>query len=398
MALTHIPLERIDQNQLQALLLAGKAAEALTIEYKRDTYGGNDDAKAEFLADISSLANSRGGDLLIGIEAPSGVPTSFVAFTGDPDNERLRLEQMARSGLEPRISNLQTKAIPIASGGWVLVVRVPRSYASPHRIIFKGRNRFWARSSAGKYEPNVDELRAMFAFAPQLAERVRDFRLDRVARIAAGDAPVPLLDYCCLVLHVVPFSHFDLHPALRLRDVIADPMQFTPIRQRSGGDWRINFDGFLTFSNPETQTARHRTYVQVFRAGALEAVTSSIAHEDGDLNVHHVDHMVVQAARRYAVSLHECGADPPLAVMASLVGVKGRRLVGGRAYSRTGGERADREQLHFSEAILEELPGGEHACATILRPLLDQLWNAAGFPLACSFDEAGNYVPGGTTP
>ena len=121
MALMHIPLERIDQSQLQALLLDGKAAEALSIEYKRDTYGGNDTAKAEFLADISSFANTRGGDLLIGIEAPAGVPSSFTPFMGDADAERLRFEQMIRSGLEPRISNLQTKAVSIACGGSVRV-------------------------------------------------------------------------------------------------------------------------------------------------------------------------------------------------------------------------------------------------------------------------------------
>lgn len=100
MALMHIPLEQIDQTQLQSLVLDSKAAEALTIEYKRDTYGSNDAARAEFLADISSFANTRGGDLLVGIEAPAGVPAAFVPFPGDADAERLRFEQMARSGLE----------------------------------------------------------------------------------------------------------------------------------------------------------------------------------------------------------------------------------------------------------------------------------------------------------
>jgi len=35
-------------------------------------------------------------------------------------------------------------------------VRVPRSYAPPHRVIYKNRSRFWARASSGKYEPNVE--------------------------------------------------------------------------------------------------------------------------------------------------------------------------------------------------------------------------------------------------
>src|SRR5262252_8760192 len=37
---------------------------------------------------------------------------------------------------------------------------------------------FYARSSAGKYEPNVDELRLLFGRAPQLSDRIRDFRFD----------------------------------------------------------------------------------------------------------------------------------------------------------------------------------------------------------------------------
>ena len=396
MALTHIPLERIDQNQLQALLLDGKAAEALTIEYKRDTYGGNDDAKAEFLADTSSLANSRGGDLLIGIEAPAGVPTSFAAFTGDPDKERLRLEQMARSGLEPRISNLQTKAVPVASRGWVLIVRVPRSYSAPHRVVFRGRNRFWARSSAGKYEPNVDELRAMFVFAPQLAERMRDFRLERISRVAAADAPVALQDDCCLALHVVPFSHFDLRPALSFPAVINNPGRFPPMRMRSPNNWRVNFDGFLTGSNADARAAGQRAYVQVFRTGAVEAVASSITDTDGHLNIQQLDFMIVQSTRLYATALHECGADPPLAVLASAIGVKGRRLVRGfDTFTEMEGELADRDQLHLNEVILEEVPAGNPDCATMLRPILDQLANAAGLPSAPSFDPAGKYLLGG---
>ena len=73
----HIPLERIDQSQLQALV-SGKAEEALTIEYKPETYGGSDTARAEFLADVSSFANTRGGDLIIGIDAPKGVPKGLT--------------------------------------------------------------------------------------------------------------------------------------------------------------------------------------------------------------------------------------------------------------------------------------------------------------------------------
>jgi len=139
---------------------------------------------------VSSFANARGGDLIIGIAAEKGIPVALAPLAVDADAELLRLGNMARDGLEARIPNLQLHAVQIAAGGYVLVIRVPRSYRAPHRVIFKGLNRFHARSSAGKYEPNVEELRALFAFAPDLAERVRAFRFERIARITAADTPV----------------------------------------------------------------------------------------------------------------------------------------------------------------------------------------------------------------
>jgi len=59
----HLPIETITEAQLGDLIQA-KAAESLHIEYKRQTYGGGDGAHREFLADVSSFANARGGDLL----------------------------------------------------------------------------------------------------------------------------------------------------------------------------------------------------------------------------------------------------------------------------------------------------------------------------------------------
>ena len=152
----------------------------------------------------------------------------------------------------------------------MLIIRVPRSYRGPHRVIFKGWNRFFARSSAGRYEPNVEELRALFAFAPELAERMRSFRFERVAKIAADDTPVPLQEPLRLVLHVVPFSHFDLGPSLAMTEVVTKPHHFAAIGAL-GGDHRLNVDGFLTMSNPNDKGA-HRAYTQVFRTGAVEAV------------------------------------------------------------------------------------------------------------------------------
>lgn len=57
MALLHIPLDKITEADLQALIETG-ARESLHIDYKRQTYGGSDADKKEFLADICSFANA----------------------------------------------------------------------------------------------------------------------------------------------------------------------------------------------------------------------------------------------------------------------------------------------------------------------------------------------------
>jgi hypothetical protein len=388
-ALLHVPLDQITETHLASLIDA-KAPETLYIDYKREIYGGNDAARREFLADVSSFANMRGGDLVIGAQAANGIPIALSAFTGDADAELLRLDSMARTGLEPRIPNLHMRAVPIASGGAVLVIRVPRSFRLPHRVIFGGSNRFWARSSGGKYEPNVEELRALFVLAPELAERMRAFRFDRVASIAAGETPVPLQSNCCLVLHVVPFSNFDLRPALSLPCVSKKRGYITAFGADYANDARVNFDGLLTLTDHRGGPCR--AYTQVFRAGAIEGVDSEIVRPSDEITPIDLDLRLINYTRVYTTLLRECGAEPPYTVMASVVGVRGKRFtVFDYRRGSMVGHPADRDQLHLREVVLEEVPAGNPECAAALRPMLDQLANAAGVDGSPSFDQDGKW-------
>lgn len=394
MALLHIGFDQINEGHLQHLIAIG-AAESREIDYKRQTYGKNDEAKTEFLADVSSFANTIGGDLIIGMSATNGVPIAFTPFSDDHDAELLRLESMARDSLQPRIATLQAKAVPLSQGGVVLVIRVPRSYNPPHRITFKGKNRFWARSSAGKYEPDVDELRAIFTLAPQLADRIRGFRIDRTAKIVGGETPVTLMGSCCLVMHIVPFSAFDLRAALNLQEVVQHPNYFPTLLGQHPPNWRVNFDGFLTLSNADEAANQQRAYVQVFRSGTIEAVTSTIAKGDGPgiITAMQLEAAVIRYSRVYAAGLHACVVEPPLAVLVSLLGTHGRHITMGSG--TVFGDPVtvlERDQLHFAEVIFEEVPTDDQSCASAVRPILDQLANAAGHASTPHFDAAGTYL------
>lgn len=393
MALRHISFDQVDEACLQRLIETG-AAESRGIEYKSATYGGNDDARAEFLADVSSLANTAGGDLIIGIAETNGVPTALVPITGDFDAECLRLEGMARDGLDPRIPNLRVRPVVI-EGGAAIVLRVPRSYNPPHRVVFKGKNRFWARSSAGKYELDVDELRTLFALAPQLADRIRGVRADRVAKIAAGEGPVALAGVARLVIHLIPYSAFDIGAgaALSLDFVEQHPGFFPTLFWGHPENWRVNFDGFLALSDPGVEAVMQRAYVQVFRSGIIEAV-ANLGDGTRAIDAFALERQIVGLSREYAVSLKECGVSPPFALLVSLLGTRTNRLVMGSGGIWPADQvPLDREQLHFPEVILEEIPESNQAYAPMVRPILDQLANAAGRPSAANFGADGNYQP-----
>jgi hypothetical protein len=224
---------------------------------------------------------------------------------------------------------------------------------------------------------------------------MRDFRMERIARIAAGDTPVCLLDEGSLVLHVVPFSAFDLRPPFSLQTAISLQYRFCPMGH-GAQDWRINFDGFLTLSISGPNATKQRAYVQVLRTGAIEAVASPVVHGQDRINAQTLEGMIVKYTRIYAALLHECGAEPPVAVMVSLIGVKDRVLVPGFPNLFLDPEQAviDRDQLHCAEVILEEVPSGDPDCAKKLRQTLDQLANAAGRSSSASFDPSGNFTLG----
>jgi hypothetical protein len=98
-----------------------------------------------------------------------GEPIELVGFASfDADKEILRLEQMLRDGVRPPLS-VETRAVPLTGDRVALVVRIQKSWNPPHQVTFQKAFRFYARDSNGKYQVDVDELRAIFALSGTIA-------------------------------------------------------------------------------------------------------------------------------------------------------------------------------------------------------------------------------------
>jgi hypothetical protein len=393
MPLDHLPLDRITEADLQALIEAG-VAEGRDIDFKSETWGHSNEEKKEFLKDISSFANTVGGHIVVGMREKSGIARELAGIDIDPDKERLRLEQLARDGLQPRIMGLRIAALKLANGQHVLVIRIPRSWNPPHRVVAQGSNRFWARGGAGKYEPDVDQLRELFAVAPTLAERIRDFRLDRIAKIRAGDAPLREPASGVLALHIVPLDAFVTSRRLAIKQLYDNAGAFEPMRAE-GRTKRVNLEGLLvTYDAGENAWS---TYVQIWRSGQVEAAHSDlVATLDGRkvVRITDVEKSIVGAVRSYAQGLRRLEIAPPYAIFLTLLGV--RDAIYGWSEKRGEHDKMfSRDIVPTTGVLLEEPPDDDdQAVATLLRPAFDEIANAAGRLASPGFDAAGQWLPG----
>jgi hypothetical protein len=241
--------------------LIGNEREGKSIDYKRDSVGLTENDRKEFLYDASSFANTQGGYLVFGMEEAKGLPTKLVGVSNaDPDKEIVRLEQMLRAGVRPAIAGVSTAAIRLAAGGAAIVIRLPKSWNPPHQVTFQAVFRFYAHDSNGKYQIDIDELRAVFSLSATVADKVRNFRIERLARIEGGDTPVALLDGGALVLHVVPFSAVGMTTTFPMQQAAANPNQFPTLLDTYARRYQINFDGLTVTSNVDAPPRPQRAY------------------------------------------------------------------------------------------------------------------------------------------
>jgi Putative DNA-binding domain len=377
MSLIDMTLDKITEAELNNLISNG-IPESLTIDYKRETYGNSDADKHEFLADVSSFANTIGGDIIIGIDEASGLPTSFTPFTGNIDVEVRRLESIALSGIEHRLTNLRIRAIPVA-GGHAIIVRVPRSFVPPHRVITKNSNRFYARAGTRKYEPSVDQLRHLFTDTPLILESIRSFHADRLVKIAAGDTPTPLGQSGKVVLHVIPLPSFadgrmaDIVTQLAQGNHVPVPLSVAGLPSHNA----VNLDGYLNYSMgaPDTRLA----YAQFFRNGAIEGVGE--LKSDDNLNsrfiTNDLTNVVMSRVRQYLDVLKAYGLGLPVYVFLSFCNATRVVYRYGDA-SGMGWQESrplSREIVTMPEIYIDKF---DIDVIDVMRPALTTLWNAVG--------------------
>jgi hypothetical protein len=403
-----VPVPDVDGALLERLV-QDAVREGLQLEYKETLPAGADDDKREFLADVSSFANAAGGDLLYGVRErrdaqgkATGEPAEVVGLPGlNLNTEKLRLESLARDGMDPPIAGLTFQEIRRGGDPPCLLVRVPRSWTGLHMVTFKNLSRFYGRNSAGKYQFDVSEIRRGFLVAETARERLRRFRLERLANISAGMTPVMLGAGERLIFHGLPviqsegvWSRFRAMPGDSLLALLRPIVGSTSRTQ-------FNLDGFLISAGPRE---RPDGYVQVFRDGGIEAVAvgmlaPTLLTSDAVWNFPPgfkavrgtlIESQLIEAVTGYCGFWQQAQVLPPLVFGLTLSGIGGLGILPA-SLAKLRYTTFDREVVICPEVWRNDVAGPVDIA---LRPLFDLVWNAAGWPESPHYGEDGRWRRG----
>lgn len=310
----------------------------------------------------------------------------------DPDAQILRFENLLRDCIAPRLPGISIRAITFEGNSPVLAMHIPKSWASPHMVIFAGNSKFFSRNSAGKYQLDVFELRTAFNATNIEGEHLRNFRTDRIGKIISNETPVSLETSAKVILHIIPVSAFASGVKYDLREFQLAPNRekLAPIHASYGSNLRFNFDGILTFERYK-HTGHAVSYLQLFRNGIIESASTALFEPANDppLIISVIfEKEIISALERFFIIQNVLETEPPYFLLLTLLGVQGYNL-STRAHGIEHYKNLiDRNDLLVPEILVEDI---SLPATSILRPAFDAVWNAAGQPQAPFYDAEGNW-------
>jgi hypothetical protein len=383
-------------------LVVDHAQEGPHLDFKRDLPANWDaSAKNEFVADITAFANASGGDVVYGVDEDGDAKASAVVPPViNQDQEVRRLQDFLLNLVEPRIPGAQVHAVEVNVGGTAghaIVVRVPQSWVGPHRV--KTNQHFYLREGARKRQLDVPEIRGLFLRSESQAQRVRDFRTERISRILTGEGAPKLTPGAVLVMHLVPSE-----AALGLMQV--DPLDYVPsLRQGArylpllsrdgGGSPSINLDGALFLRHSGTAGVLPG-YSLFFRNGFFEATQvydSKHRHDPERFKLHGraYEDICIKLVEGFRAELKLLGVSTEMTAMLALLHANHVRVaLPTTDYGQSGPDGLfDRQHVVLPDVQLQ----ADVATDISLKPVFDLMGQACGLAGSPYYDTNGKRTP-----
>jgi hypothetical protein len=395
-----VNLSELASSHIQELI-DSEVAENLTLEYKRELPTGQSEQKKEFLFDIAALANAAGGDIVYGIVDRKGDDKQSTGIADRVSGMRLsnvqteaaRLSQLIRDGIAPRLAGVAMQEVSHPEGD-VLVIRVPRSWNKPHMVTIDGTNKFFGRTTVGKYPMSVEEIGRVFSEQGELTETIANWRSHRADLISRDAGPISLMSEVTMLFHVIPASAFarrDYRQAWRVSE--QEPSR---IHVPHGlNHYRYNADGYLGSAQVSNDFQAYG-YTQLFRSGIVEYANSGCYFpvNSGKTMITglNLEQEMVQCYQDAINRYRDQGVTESVYVGFSLVGIANKLFYSTRS-SLAFNHPPILQNIFTSPEIFVDLNDIETVSfSNTLLPLVDTMWQITG-RAGTPFKQSGEWNP-----
>ena len=376
-------------------LIEANVSEGIQIEFKKElTIDANNDKK-EFISDITALANTEGGVLFIGIEERkddngknTGVADKITPIKiSNVDQLIQKINNFIRSGTNPPLTNVHINPIEIEANKYVLVFTINPTIDLPVMNTVNKTNKFYKRTSVGKYPVEVYELSEMFNKSQTNRDRIQKFISDRHNKVRYSKI-IPTLDTVgSFFLHLSPIS-------TRNKIDFSDSSLLGKIRDNTelltcGHSNQIyNIDGYLlSRSNKDNVLI---DYLQIFRNGTFEFYSSRLLKNPNppkkDIFGKRIEGAILKTIMSAFDILDALELNTSLLINISMFDTNGILLY---SNSLSGDERINQDEIHLPSIILNKQ--NKYELGNSLKSIFDTLWQASGHQMSPSYKD-GKYI------
>jgi hypothetical protein len=247
----------------------------------------------------------------------------------NPQEHIAQLENAIRDSIDPHIDGIRLRVINHPSGD-VLLVRVPKSWNSPHMVTYSSTDKFYARNTTGKYPMTVRQIGEAFSRQAIIGDRLDEWRNRRIDRILADQTPVKFNGFSSLIIHVVPVeSLFRSRITSDWRVGSKTQMGIALLPQTSADSRRYTAEGFVVYPS---WNKGELSYTHLLRNGAIEYAESSLftnTMTQGNIRViagQYLEQYIIKGVENALSMMPDMGITSPLFVCVTLLGVSGMML------------------------------------------------------------------------
>ena len=384
-------IQDLEESDIQSLK-EREVGESRILDYKGEMYSNSDGDKRDLACDITALANSSGGFLIIGVECDEDAnrPTEIIGI--DQTNAESRVESVCLDRVDEPLSNgrdYRLRVVPQSnSSRVVLVLQVFESLRAPHMVSFQKQRYFYVRHGKQNRPADINDIRAIFEKVHGYMTRAESFIVERKPhhRNPNGDG-----------FGWITFSIVPLAMAKTLVKVDQETYSWfgrTSLHPRAGfggfpsaGNLRPSKIGFSYIEKASASKIRSR--VDVFRNGSVElGIEVKTEREDGRIIPTLWLAWTLLAGLHFAGQLYQFFQYyGDVRTLLRFSDAQGYRLVRREYRYSQPFEESDLEAAvdsNFSQPL-------EHP-ERVLKAVMDQLSNAFGYLGSDCFDEQGHVL------